>query len=222
MIDIFSQKNEFFILFFLILVYIYLNNFKIMKWYVVIFLMILVLFSSCDGPDSCPDSNGGNMLNVEIIETKIDELSGYSRDDLLKVFINEIKKPVDSVFNTCLNEINKTGNTTDENTLYSDDAQINETIKFVEYKIDKFEKFRSYQMDSSIKNKMLDYLKIYLNLLKQDYKEMIVFKYQAANLTDNERNTYLECLSVIDEKIYAAESLLEEILFEYSYIHNKA
>lgn len=177
---------------------------------------------ACSSGVTNETSNASNDKNTSNEIVKIDELSGYSRDDLLKVFINEIKNPIDSVFIICLKQITTLDNTSDKNTLYSDEAKINETIKFIEYKIDKFEKFKSYQMDSSTKNKMLDYLKIYLNLLRQDYKEIIIYKYKSTNLAENERHTYLDCLSVIDEKIFAAESLLEEIRFEYSNLHNKA
>ncbi|NCC87639.1 MAG: hypothetical protein EOM05_07185 [Clostridia bacterium] len=178
--------------------------------------VLLVFWYGCaNDPNEVPVEQQ-NEISCRTSNTSIDLFSGSCRDDLLLIFKNKVLNPVDSAFNYCQNFIVK------DNVDYSQKIiLINDTDGFVSEKYDKFEKFCNYEMDETLKNKMLNVLTIYQKIIRKEFAEIVYLISLSDNHTKSNQRKIDSISNLIDEKLSAKNHCVNEIVLEYNLLHDK-
>jgi len=188
-----------------------------MKYY--LFTLLLFVFCAFIACESGNNSERENLLNLELIEkdTVVDVISGYSREDLMSVFLNEICNPIDSLCQICQKQILNNWGESDYN---ANMELIEQTIKMIEYKSDKLEKFRVYQVDRNCKSMMLEFLKQYKKMMIDFYIPIVSYELRFESL-DEVENENADIFRQFELKKLEQRRLYEEILKDYYYHHNR-
>jgi hypothetical protein len=187
-----------------------------MKYFYLLIILTILTFISC-GVRNSNSAKSKIDANENNVDTLVDVISGYSREDLLAVFIIEVCNPIDSAFNNCVEHVL---NKDDGGDLATDIHIINKTVDFISYKKDKLEKFRVYQIDLNGKSKMLEYLDQYSDILISDYREICVNRY-SKNLSQVEMENYNQMLILLAKKQFLHKLLFDNIVTEYYELHDK-
>ncbi|MBN2779143.1 MAG: hypothetical protein JXR36_16035 [Bacteroidales bacterium] len=188
------------------------------KSFFVFFISFAIFLNGCNNNDDSSLDDDSKEGVVDIINPKVDVISGYYRDDLLVVFKKEVLFPIDSAFNNCISTIL-------QNNIDVDYSQklvvVTSTNDFITAKIDRFEKFGVYEMDETCKTKMLDVLSIYQKALSNEAQELLFIVGSTGVMSKNEQKIIDSINGIIIEKMLIKEEIVHEIMNEYNHQHNK-
>ncbi|PLX07220.1 MAG: hypothetical protein C0596_11930 [Marinilabiliales bacterium] len=176
---------------------------------------MIVLSLACTSEDRIDYHSKTELSKIEKDST-VDIISGYTPEDLLKVFIHEVYTPVDSICNFCKEQI-LSEQKSDFNT---EMILIEQTVNLIEYKYDKLEKFLVFEQDENAKSMMLRFLDQKVHVLQNYYSEIVRLKYATESEKNAEQKDY-EIIESIKRKERELNILLDEIFKDYFEHHDK-